>query len=268
MVERDSRPPVFYALGQLHFNPIPRISDYAPLVQDVLRREGWTEYQEETSREFQVSPGAGSEPEVRQRDRTRWIFNDTNQTQGFTLREGSLVFHTTHYEEFAPFLASMLRGLQVLHEAAELQYVSRVGLRYLNAVDPATMHDEPLERLMDAGLLGLSGVHERGLRHSFSETVADVDGGTLISRALVSPNGLSWPPDLQPSVLELQPRFNVSGRKVGILDHDFFRAFQRPHLPCDQEVIQRQIEECHEVIGRMFMDATTQKAREIWGVYE
>lgn len=260
--------PIFYALAQVRFNPIPRIADYAPDVQDVLRREGWPEYREETSHEFQVSPSAGTEPEVRQQTRSRWIFNDENLRQGFILQEGSLVFHTTYYEGFASFLASMLRGLQVLNDKAELQYISRIGLRYLNAVDSATMDGEPLETMLEPGLLGLSAVHGDGLHRSFSETVAEAQGGTLISRALISPTGLSWPPDLKPLALEVQPRFDIEGRRVAVLDHDFFRLFPRPHLACDHDVVKSETEKCHEVIVQMFRDATTDRARAIWGIYE
>jgi len=258
--------PVFYVLAQVSFNPIVKIADFVPAVQDVLRREGWPEYSHQTTKELQVSPGAGGPPEVSSSDRHRWAFNAVDEKQGFVLTENSLVFHSTAYPGFEPFLQAMLRGLAVVHGAVELQYVGRIGLRYVNAIDPETVGGVSLEALLLAGLLGLSGPYGHGLKHSFSETVSEHAGGTLISRNLITPEGVVWPPDLQPPLLALDERFQPGRRRVAILDNDFFLQFHKPHLAFSDSAIEEQLRRCHDMTSQTFYTATTERARSLWAL--
>ncbi len=260
--------PLCYALAQVHFNPVPSIGEYIPAVQDVLRREGWPEFQHQKSHGFEVKPIDGGEPEVSSRERERWLFSDVEATQGFIFQEKSIIFHTTDYQGFESVLASVLRGLEVLHDVATLQFVDRVGLRYFNVIDPDSMGQGRLAYWVPERLLGLANATETGLRHSFSETVFEERGGTLVSRSLVSPRGVVWPPDLQPVVLEPLSQFRIHGRTVVLLDNDFYKVFPKPHIPCDGDRVGKELQLCHEMIGRMFREMTTADARAAWGVYE
>jgi|GEM_PF-1528240 len=260
--------PLCYALAQVRFNPVPGMAEYVPRLQDVLRREGWPEFVRQRSQSFEVKQVEGQEPEVRSLERERWIFSNAEASEGFILQPDSLVFHTTDYRGFEEMLGSMLRGMELLHETIELQFVSRVGLRYLNAVDPAMMSDSRLDELVPERLLGLAESHSDGLRHSFSETVFEQGETTVVGRALVSPRGVVWPPDLQPVTLEPQARFRVDDHAVVMLDSDVYRVFPKPQIPFESQRLRKELQDSHDMIGQMFREMTTRKARSCWGVYD
>ncbi|WP_081619749.1 TIGR04255 family protein [Thioalkalivibrio sp. ALJT] len=260
--------PLCYALAQVRFNPVPGMAEYVPRLQDALRREGWPEFVPQKSQSFEVKQVEGQEPAVRSLERERWVFSNAEASEGFILQPDSLVFHTTGYRGFKELLGSMLRGMERLHETVELQFISRVGLRYLNVVDPASMGGSGLDELVPERLLGLSASQGAGLRHSFSETVFEQDKTTVVSRALVSPRGVVWPPDLQPVMLEAQARFRIHDHTVIMLDNDVYRGFPQPHIPLDNQRLSEVLRDGHDTIGQMFREMTTDKARSIWGVYE
>lgn len=260
--------PLCYALAQVRFNPVPGMSEYVPQLQDALRREGWPEFTRQRSQSFEVKQIEGREPEVHSFERERWVFTNAEASEGFILQEDSLVFHTTGYRGFEEMLGSMLQGMALLHETVELQFISRVGLRYLNVVDPPSMSDSGLDELVPERLLGLAGSQSACLRHSFSETVFEQDERNVVSRALVSPRGVVWPPDLQPVMLEPQARFQVDDHTVIMLDNDVYRLFPQPHIPFESQRLGKELQDGHDMIGRMFQEMTTSKARSIWGVYD
>lgn len=260
--------PLCYALAQVRFNPVPGMAEYVARLQDALRREGWPEFARQRSQSFEVKQIEGQEPEVHSFERERWVFSNGEASEGFILQPDSLVFHTTEYRGFEEMLGSMLRGVERLHEVVELQFGSRVGLRYLNVIDPASMNGSRLEELVPEQLLGLAGSQSAGLRHSFSETVFEQDERTVVSRALVSPRGVVWPPDLQPVMLEPQARFQVDDHTVIMLDNDVYRVFPQPHIPFESQRLRKELQDGHDMIGQMFQEMTTSKARSIWGVYD
>lgn len=260
--------PLCYALAQARFNPVPGMAEYVPRLQDALRREGWPEFARQMSKSFEVQQTEGQEPAVRSFDRERWVFSNAQASHGFILQPDSLVFHTTDYRGFEEMLSSMLRGIERLHETVELQFISRVGLRYLNVVDPVSMGGSGLDELVPERLLGLSASQGSGLRHSFSETVFEQDETTVVSRALVSPRGVVWPPDLQPAMLEAQARFRIDDHTVIMLDNDVYRVFPQPHIPFESGRLSEVLQDGHDMIGQMFREMTTSKARSIWGAYE
>lgn len=262
-----ARPPLFYALAQVQFNPIVEMKTYVPEIQDSLRRKGWPDYLPQKSHGFRVSQENGQEPEVTQEERERWLFNSPEKRQGFILQQNSLTFHSTDYRGFDELCGSLLKGLEVLDNVVDLQYLSSAGLRYLNSVDPALLGNAPLEELVEKSVLGLYGMHKENLRHVFSETVIDDPDGSIVSRSLVSRSGIIWPPDLQPLALNPDPDFEASGETVVILDNDFRSKFSAPKK-CDLEYVSGRFEAFHDKIAQMFRELTTQKARDGWGIYE
>ena len=57
-----SKPPVFYALMQVVFNPVSQIGQYVPEFQERLRRSGFPDYKPETQTEVKLSVGPAGRP--------------------------------------------------------------------------------------------------------------------------------------------------------------------------------------------------------------
>ncbi|WP_372609311.1 TIGR04255 family protein [Halomonas sp.] len=251
--------PVFYVLAQIKFNRIEQMASYVGPLQDALRRQGYPDFREDHQLHMQVTPGP--QLDVQRQQVERWVFTDQKRQEGVILLKDALIFQTARYSRFTDFRNAVLQVLEALHREVELAYVDRIGLRYLDAVIPSETH--PLERLLSPGLFGLYREVAGEPRHSVTETVSGVGGGTLVVRTLISPQGVPLPPDLQPMSLQLDARIQASqDQEAAVLDSDYFVAERETF---DSQAVARQLDASHEVISEAFRMATTEQARsELW----
>jgi uncharacterized protein (TIGR04255 family) len=251
--------PVFYTLAQVQFNPIAKMSDYVAPLQERLRRSGFPDFREEKQFELTIRRLDESQPDVQPQQHLRWSFTNAERTEGYLLVANTLVFHTTAYDNFANFLEKTISGLKLVHEIVELAYIERVGLRYLDAIVP--IENDTLPQYLNPSLLGLSATLGGNLRHSFTETVTDIENGTLVARALSSEGGLALSPDLFPLQLALQKRFTEINCQHTVLDLDYFLANR---INFDITNIETQLINTHSIITNAFEVSLTDYARERW----
>ena len=86
-----------------------------------------------------------------------------DRTEGFILDQDSITFHTTHYKTHREFIESALLGLETVHKVVTLDFVSRIGMRYLDAVIPR--EGESVEQYLMPGLHGLSRCSQQKHAH-------------------------------------------------------------------------------------------------------
>jgi uncharacterized protein (TIGR04255 family) len=156
-------------------------------------------------------------------------------------------------------LEKTISGLKLVHEIVELAYVERIGLRYLDAVNP--IGNDRLQQYLNPSLLGFSENLEGNLNHSFTETVTTIGDGNLVARAVITDGTLALSPDLIPLQLELQSRFTVINGRNAVLDTDYFVVKRNSF---DLEEIREQLLKAHDIITNSFKVSVTDYAREKW----
>lgn len=251
--------PVFYTLAQVQFNPIAQMSDYVARLQERLRRSGFPDFRAENQFELTIRRLDESQPEVQPQQNMRWSFMNTQRTEGYLLLSNALVFHTTIYDTFSVFLQKTISGLSLVHDIVELDYIEKIGLRYLDAVVP--MGNDTLQQYLNPSLLGFSANLEGRLNHSFTETVTTVEDGTLVARAVITDGALALSPDLSPLQLELQYRFTAINGRNAVLDTDYF-VIKRSSFELKE--IEDQLLNSHAIITNAFRISVTDYARERW----
>ncbi len=251
--------PVFYTLAQVQFNPIAQMSDYVARLQERLRRSGFPDFRVENQFELTIRRLDEPQPDVQPQQHMRWSFTNAQRTEGYLLLSNTLIFHTTAYNTFKDFLDKTIIGLKLVHEIVELDYVERIGLRYLDAVAP--IKDDTLQEYLNPSLLGFSAIVEGSLSHSFTETVTLVEGGTLVNRSVITDGTLAISPDLFPLKLELQPRFAAITGRNAVLDMDYFVAKRNSF---DLTEVEAQLLNAHDIIANAFKISVTNHAREMW----
>ncbi len=259
MGEKLSYPPVFYTLAQIKFNPIARMEEYVPELQDRLRRIGYPDYQREHKVEVEIRKAATPQPDVRPQQMVRWNFNNIDRTEAYTLHPDALIFHSTQYAHFEDFSEKALKGLTLAHGVIELAYIQRIGLRYLNAVVPAG--GNPLDNYLNPSLMGLSTVTPGQLSHSFNESVSQVNGGTLVARTVITEGGLAMPPDLFPMALALPDHLDKLSGKIAVLDTDYFVEHRSGF---DMDSVKRQLLASHKLVDETFKSSVTEHAISVW----
>lgn len=265
MSEKMSNAPVYYALAQAHFNPVAAMAKYVDQIQDRLRRNGYPLFEPQQFMQL-VVPGPGQaqpqEPQIQQA--VSWLMTRSDRKAGFILAPSTITYHTTHYQTHNEFIPELLRGLAAVHEAVSLDHVSRLGLRYLDAVLPRA--GETAEQYLVDGLHGIDFDAPR--LHAMTESVFATDTrplvpkGTLVVRVYRMTAPLGFPPDMLPAGLAIAPEFEVkNAREHGIIDTDHY---VEGRMPVEMDKLNEQLLSLHGTIKSVFSATTTDHARSAW----
>lgn len=254
--------PVYFTVAQVRFNPVLNLESYLSSIQDRMRIAHFPDFNRQVSQQLVMSFGgddAGKPPTPLFQPQARCIFGNIEGTTSFVLENNALALQTTAYETFETFSKMLLQGLKIIHEALHLDFIERVGLRYLDAVLPK--ENETLSDYLMPELLGLSHKLDSRLLHSISETVTMNTAVKLVSRVIIQDGHVGLPQDLASLAPMLDPRFTEPEGRHGIIDTDAFRelreAFKLDGLESVLVVL-------HEEILRSFKATVTPHALKTW----
>jgi len=186
-------------LGQVRFSPVREIgtSKFLPPIQEAFRQSGFPIERSGKVRQLRVSPTG---VEVLEAD--RWEYRSKDEKWSITLLQDSVALQTTAYsrfEEFAERLATAVGTVLSKTGQDELGIVERVGLRYVDLVQPGA--GESYRDYLKPGLHGVSDdvfsadSHRLHLESVGRTRVGDGDG-TMIVRITQNDAGFDLPPDL------------------------------------------------------------------------
>lgn len=258
-----SNAPVYYALAQVKFNLVANIDSYIHLIQDKFRLSAYTLF--ETQKIAQLQFGTSQSSEAKIINLPLWSIAKSDQTAGFVLGQSHLGYHTTHYQTHEELFSELLLGLKIVHELINLEHLSRVGLRYLNAVVPAQA--ETVNHYLINGLHGIC-LDVPNL-YSFSESVFDTTKlfpckGTLIHRIHHRLGEIALPPDIASIGLRPMRKFmdqTLSSNAVIDLDH-----FIEGRMSLNFREINAHLGLLHGYVQKAFQSTITKKAQDTWNV--
>lgn len=210
-------------LCQVRFSPLEKMDDYAPEVQDRLRRMGFPLNLSKKLREIRVG-ASGVETE----ERHHWEFSDRAHRQSFILDKNFATYLTTGYDRFDSFFTTLADTLDVLDEVVEGFLVTRVGLRYVNVIRSHTEEHswrdfvrEGLRGAMSEEFVGTSVLHVH-------QTQAETRAGRIAIRLVQNRDARLLPPDMEAIPLQLRLPDHVADVETGelltLLDVDHFQS--------------------------------------------
>lgn len=255
---RLSNPPVYFTLAQVRFNRLLKLSDFLPNIQECLRQERFPDFTTHKQFGLEVNFQNGA-PAPLPVTVERYQFGDTEKTHAFLLDQESLTLQSTDYGDFETFSKNFMLGLGILHEAVRLDYVERIGLRYLDRVSPQKGDD--LYQYLAPGIAGLSRKLPGEPVHSYSESVNVVRDIKLLSRVIIQSGPLSFPPDIVPSQMKVNAKLAEYVGLHAILDNDGSVEGRRVF---SSEAVREQLTAIHDVIGEAFRTAASEHAFKIW----
>ena len=253
--------PVYFTIVQARFNPIMALDDYAPKIQDRMRRSDFPDLQKGMLATFNlnIAPGEAGPPQVPVAHTARYAFTNMAKTSGFILDQGSLSFQTTDYDVFGTFSANFVKGLKIVHDVVGLGYVDRLGVRYLDAIYP--QKDEGLSKYLTDSVLGLYGKVSGVIGHSFSETLIRREKINVIARTIVQDGPIGFPPDLHSMSLVLSERFRTLNGFHAILDTD---GSDETRTGFDLNDVSTRLKAVHSAVTATFKATVTQHALDSW----
>ncbi len=263
MGKKLNNAPVYYTVAQVQFNPILNLEGYIPAIQAKMREAHFPDFKQEVTQRL-VLPFGGIEmgqmvaPTIS--PQSRYIFGDINGRSLFLLEANAISFQTTSYDTFETFSAALLQGLSFLHQVLRLDFVERIGLRYLDAIQPLK-DGETLKQFLVPEVLGLSFHVEGQLQHAISETFAMTAAGQLVSRVLVRHGYVGLPADLIGPAPTIDPKFTQRESLHAIVDTD--ASFARRDV-FDMDKIGARLSALHDEIAKSFKSTVTAHAEAAW----
>lgn len=252
------KPPVYFTVAQVRFNPLLKLSDFLPSIQEGLRKFGFPAFTVHTSVALQLAVRDGQTvPQPVPHE--QYLFANVPQTHCFVLSADSLTFQSTHYGTYESFSEVFLEGLALIHKEVVLDFTDRVGLRYLDHVFPKA--GDNLPQYLAPEVQGLSTRLGGEPMHAYSEALNAVGNVMLRARVVIQNGGLGFPPDLLPQGMAVQQRFLQSQGMHAILDTD--GAVEGRSL-FSVEAVRQHLLAIHEVIGAAFRATVTEHAHAVW----
>lgn len=251
-------PPVYFTVAQVRFNPLLKLPDFLPAIQEGLRKFSFPAFSVHSTiaLQFAVQDGQTIPQPV---PHEQYLFANVAQTHCFVLNADSLTFQSTDYGTYESFSQVFLEGLTLVHKEVSLAFTDRVGLRYLDHVFPEG--GESLLLYLAAEVQGLSRRLGGEPMHSYSEALNAVGNVHLRARVVIQNGGLGFPPDVVPQGMAVQPRFLQSQGMHAILDTD---GFVEGRALFSLDAVRQHLTSIHDVIGAAFKATVTDHARAVW----
>ena len=263
MGKKLTNAPVYYTVAQVQFNPVLDLDGYISAIQSKMREAQFPDYKKEVFQRL-ILPFGGAEqgqmtaPTVT--PQSRYLFGDIAGRTTFLLETNTLSLQTTAYDTFETFSETLVKGLATLHGALRLDFVERIGLRYLDAIQPAK-HNESLRDFLVPEVLGLALRGKVQLQQSISETRATTAAGQLVSRVLIRHGHVGLPMELGGLAPTIDPRFTQREGLHAIVDTDA-SASQREVFEID--TVASRLTALHDEIDKSFKATVTAHARASW----
>lgn len=263
MGKKLSNAPVYFALVQVRHNPVTRLNAYAQDIQDEMRKAGYPDQRESIAISFAFTPSGLADQQPIPEQNKRWIFFNADNTKGFIVEPTAITFHTTNYDTSETFFADFLKGVSIVHKHVGLDYIDRIGLRYLDAVVPPNGLGQ-LNEFLTPTVLGLIETNNNiKVSQSISETHFSTSDCNVLARTIILNNKgpIGFPMDIQLNGVVLAEKFRAINSEHAILDTD---ASIESRKQFDMELLSGELKKLKSGTRKAFDLLVTKDALRFW----
>jgi uncharacterized protein (TIGR04255 family) len=260
-----SKQPLVLVLGQVRFSPVRRMEAYLARIQEEFRRYGFP--LEQAGKFQQLVFGAGGAAPVQMMEEQRWEYRTKDETWSVLLTQSSVVLQTTAYGRFEAFADKLLHVVRTVFAATEhdkLGVVERVGLRYVDVVQPR--EGEDFRFYLRPGFHGVADTVFRPRTHRLhvesrgKTSVGEVEG-TMVVRVVQNDRGFALPPDLIAAAPKHAARARP-GELITLVDMDHY--IEGKFDPAVEWVVARAYDMHDDLIETFHQHVVTEDAIEVW----
>lgn len=251
--------PLFYVLGVLDFEPLLKLGDYIPMIQENLRLVGFPLIQQAFTSEITFDGQSVTTNQLPQ-----WAFTTPDHKSAIILTQSKIAVETVDYRGFQEFSATLKNALYALRHIPGLIIAQRLGLRYVNAIQPEA--DKGFDTVLHERLAGVdsfNGLDQLAINMAISGTS---EHGRLTIQVRQAPHGVNaqsdtfmLPPDITPKGT---PSIRVDPRRPSrLLDLDHSALIGEDLNP---EGILQLATRLHTALDSAFLESITQDAFDSW----
>lgn len=250
-----SKSPLVFVLGQVRFETILAMDKAIPEIQEEFRLVGFTGLSMRTIELSRLSPDGKQTTE----SMPQWEFIHSDKQSSLLVDRGSVTCQTTNYSSYEKFSAILRTGLEVVERKVKPQQALRVGLRYVDLIEPAD--GKSMDWYVNRQLLGVSlGRFGERLGQSTESLLSLGEQRRLVARYTEAAQGLAFPVDLLPvgvafrRPIQLQTRF-------ALIDTDHFDLAP---FGFDTVAVLERIAGLHDTLDQVFRELVTPNAFKEW----
>jgi uncharacterized protein (TIGR04255 family) len=251
-------PPVYFTIAQVRFNTILKLAEFLPAIQENLRQASFPDFGVQKAVVLQVFTQDG-QPAPVPAVQDRYFFGNVDRTHAFLLEADKLSIQSTEYGSFENFLELFMKGLTILHDVVKLDFIERIGLRYLDRVIPKD--SESLSLYLTSDMMSLGNRVGGKVLHSYFETLCQVGEIQLLSRVVTAAGGVQFPPDLMPGTLVVDARLAKYDGLHAILDNDGFYETREVY---SLTTVHKHLTAIHEIVREAFRATASEHAFKVW----
>lgn len=251
-----SKPPLSLVLCQIRFSTIRDMAGRISTVQERLRKDG---YRLDLSTKLQsISVGA---PVTSAQVLDRWEFLNVAKTRSVVITEQFAAYQTSDYGSFEDFVPEVIRLVDALAAAGVDILITRVGLRYVNAILPTT--GRVWQDYVVPGLHGpeVPVVSEPLTAHHLFGATAH---GRIVARLHQNSEGMLLPVELATTNLSLRQQAPAAGVTVTMIDIDHFKEWSSGFQEYDRDQLRTLIGGLKEDVYAVFRSFVTEIAISTW----
>ena len=253
---RLRRSPLVLVLSQVRISPVLQMQTFVPSIQEHLRKAGYPRFSESLLQEIVLGPTPNSAPAMSTRN--KWLFSDRDSQSAVALTTDFIALETVAYDTFDSFVEAMGAVLDIVGDQAKIELSERVGLRYVDLVQPPA--GDELNSYLSPGLSGLGHVPGTETKSNRLLVQGTSELGQFVFRLTTGTGSPSLPPDLQPSDLPIAVE-SIDG-EYAILDFDHASTATRGF---DIDLLTDDLWGLHDVVDGLFRSAVTSHAMDQWG---
>ena len=254
--------PLVLVLCQVRFSPVRKMGDYIPAIQEEFRRHRFPLEDTGKIQQLTITPAGFQAVE-----QERWIYRTKEETWTVTVLQDGVVLQTVAYDRFEGFaekLETAVRTVLEKTEQSQFGVVQRVGLRYIDLVQPRT--DEDFRFYLRPGFHGVADsvfrpkTHRLHIESVGQTSVGDV-GGTMVVRVVQNDLGFDLPPDLVGGAPKHDSRAR-QGELATLIDMDHF--IEGTFEPDPSWIVERAYLMHDQIVETFHNHVVTKEAIEVW----
>jgi len=238
------------------------MSDYIPAIQEEFRRQGFPIERAGKIQQLTISPAG-----VQAVEQERWEYRTKDEAWSVLVLQDSVVLQTTGYQRFEGLAEHLQRALGTVLTKTEhdkLGLVQRVGLRYIDLIQPRSGED--FRHYLRPGFHGVAdavfqpGTHRLHVESVGSCAVGDT-AGTMVVRVVQNDQGFDLPPDLVGGAPKHVSRAK-EGELVTLVDMDHY--VEGTFDPNVDWVVERAYQMHDHLIETFHKHVVSDAAIEVW----
>lgn len=252
--------PLVLVLGQVVIKKVG-IEVYADRIQEHLRKMGFTEHRQHEVHDLAMTVEG---PKFAGPGRKIWESKTANLERSIMLSNEVLVLQDAAYDRFDSFLSQWVDLIQATNSAAEDLHITRIGLRYVDWVqpeNPATPLQDFLQQQIQ--VTWAPAVFKDNRTNFFQYSASTNAGGVMCIRAAKGLLQDYLPMDLATNAPRADRATDFS-RESLVLDFDHFLDLSETPMLFSADAFRVKAQSLHDDLIAAFKEMTTPFAMQEW----